>query len=105
MKGILAALVGLALGAGGFLWYMQRERKEQAAVAPPRTASEAQECRDACEQNAIVSRYDNEWLKRCRAGCGEVTPRPREPIQRITVAPADHRVDPRFAPPPAAARP
>jgi hypothetical protein len=97
MKALLAIVVLLLLAAAGFVWYTQKAQREVAATPP--TALEVHECRDACEQNAIVSHYDDLWLKRCQARCGGAPPPPREPIKRITVAPADHRVDPRFPPP------
>ena len=100
MKLFLATVLLVVLGAAAFYW--SRWRLQPAPAAPPQTAAEREQCRDACEQSAIVARHDDEWLKRCRAGCegGPTATAPLKPvIRRITVAPVDHRIDPRFAPP------
>jgi hypothetical protein len=64
---------------------------------PPasRTAVHQQlkDCRDQCEQTAIVEQLPEWRMVACRAACEERHPLPpakREPIRRITVAPADH---------------
>ena len=61
---------------------------------PPSSAAvhrERKDCRDLCEQTAIVEQLAEAQMKACRARCERQTPLPpREPIRRITVAPADH---------------
>ena len=67
-------------------------------AASPKQASDARlsldECRDQCEQTAIMTKATDLQLKACRARCDadHVIPVvPNEVPRSITVAPADHR--------------
>jgi hypothetical protein len=71
-----------------------------AAPAPKVQATAAthkahDECRDACEQNAILTQSGDDALRACRANCdgryGISTSTPHEVPSRITRAPAVHR--------------
>jgi hypothetical protein len=59
------------------------------------TARARDDCRDACEQNAILAQAGDDALRACRAGCdgkyGAATSAPHEVPSRITRAPAVHR--------------
>jgi hypothetical protein len=56
------------------------------------TARARDDCRDACEQNAILAQSGDDALRACRAGCdgkyGAATSAPHEVPSRITRAPA-----------------
>jgi hypothetical protein len=64
-----------------------------AATATNRRADD--DCRDACEQQAILSQSGDDALRACRAGCdaryGGAVIAPHEVPSRITRAPAVHR--------------
>ena len=59
-------------------------------AAPP-SEKAIEDCRDACEQRAILEQLGDAPLRACRDSCGAIKPRAYEPIRKITVAPADHR--------------
>lgn len=94
-------MVGLALVVGaayaGWWWRGQAERplptvaRPAPRVPPAPTAAQVDDCRDDCEQRAIVEKGTDAQLRACRARCGTVSRPPNEPIRSITVAPADHR--------------
>ncbi len=96
---IVVGVLGLVMGA---IWLSQahdeldqlKSRAAAAPAAPPGGLAPGQlhDCRDACEQSAVLQQWPDERLRACRAGCdGQAAPRPYQPIRRITVAPADHR--------------
>jgi hypothetical protein len=64
-----------------------------APVAPAAARQAVKDCRDQCEQTAVVEQLPEERMLACRARCEERDPAPpptHEPIRRITVAPPDH---------------
>jgi hypothetical protein len=84
-------LVALLAMAGA--WLLAMSLREEAPPAPPSpvvTRQKTKDCRDLCEQTAIVEQLSERYLHDCRARC-EGPPVPKEPIHRITVAPANHR--------------
>jgi hypothetical protein len=104
MKGLITLLALGVLGAGGAWWYYQTQYQgaykaaqtaTQTAVDRARAQKANDDCRDACEQGAIVGQQGDEQLRACRARCdgkaGPAANRPYEPIRSISVAPADHR--------------
>jgi hypothetical protein len=56
------------------------------------TEKKLQDCRDQCEQTAIVEQLAEDVMRACRARCVKeiAPPRPHEVPRRITVAPGDH---------------
>jgi hypothetical protein len=62
--------------------------------SPPSPAAvhhQLKDCRDLCEQTGIVDQLPEWRVRACWSSCEErYPPPPREPIRRITVAPADH---------------
>ena len=71
------------------------------------TAKQHDDCSDDCEQRSIIEKWPDGQLQACRVECNRQGGIPGsggrgrgEPPSRITVAPADHRVDPQFAPAP-----
>jgi hypothetical protein len=96
---IVVGVLGLVVGA---IWLSQAHDELEtlkaahpaAPAAPAGTLSPGQvhDCRDTCEQGAVLGQWPDERLRACRADCdGKSASRPYEPIRRITVAPADHR--------------
>ena len=71
------------------------------------TTRQHDDCSDDCEQRSIIEKWPDGQLQACRVECNQrggitqpTSGRGRgDPPSRITVAPADHRVDPQFAPP------
>jgi hypothetical protein len=94
---VLAALIYAAL----VLWRAYQPAPTvtlPAPAAPGLTPQRVHDCRDVCEERQILEHLTWEWLQLCRVECDQkAAKRPYEPIQRITVAPADHG---RSAPPP-----
>lgn len=102
-----AMTLGCLLVLGGYLLYNNgAPRLPEALRAPPvtppataqsppdRAADPAEACRNHCEEQAAVGQLDHQALRDCRVRCGGEAPAPerrREPIRRITRAPADHR--------------
>ena len=92
MRALALALV--LLGAGAC-----EEEEVLVPPAPPKrpvttradidaTAKKRQECRDACEQSAIVAGAAEKDMRACRARCdGQFAPPPAEAPRSITVAP------------------
>jgi len=99
---LLLLLVG-GLGAGGMYYYQNYylQPAGPARPAPPqKTKKQIDDCRDACEQIALLEHLGDAMLRACRARCdGPLADRPYQPIRSITVAPADHRKTPAPAPP------
>lgn len=101
---IVVGVLGLVMGA---IWLSQahdeldklKASQPGAPAAAPKgnlTQGQVHDCRDTCEQSALLQQWPDERLRACRADCdGKAAPRPYEPIRRITVAPADHRPEPR----------
>lgn len=107
--GVRGVLFLAALGGLCFLALKAWERLPHPApaVSPAQARTVAKtklsECRDACEQRAIVEQLDEKVMRACRARCdaeggagqggaaaaGGASDHP--PIKRITRAPADHR--------------
>jgi type II secretory pathway pseudopilin PulG len=106
MKAVISLLVVGVLGVAGAWWYYQTQSRSayeaaRAATENARTQQQARkqadDCRDQCEQSAIVgqgtNQIDDQALRACRARCDGRAPeakRPYEPIRSISVAPADH---------------
>ena len=97
MRALLTALsIAIAFAAGwlGHGWWQSREAA--APLAPLEQAKadrdklvRSKECRDLCEQKAILDKLSDDWLHRCRDECG-LPSKPYEPIRSISRAPADH---------------
>jgi hypothetical protein len=60
-------------------------------ATPPQ--DKTQDCRDTCEQRAVVEGQDDDQKRDCQARCEAASPQttPYQPIRRVTRAPADHR--------------
>jgi hypothetical protein len=92
-------LLGLLLLSGAAIYGAMTAWPSIAPHVPPRskpvaTAKDLDDCRDRCEQHAIVEQLGEDVLLACRARCGgdgnTAPPRPRAPIRSISVAPARH---------------
>jgi len=106
---LVLALLG-GIGYGGYYAYERWSPRPQPAVtAPPvinvpavqakREPTVVEQCRDDCEQRAIVYHHPEAVLRLCRASCDAQMPRrPYEPIRSVTRAPADHRPSPIIVP-------
>jgi hypothetical protein len=102
MKGLITLLALGVLGAAGAWWYYQTQYRgayQAAKTVAEQTRTQQQakkqvdDCRDQCEQAAVVGQTGDEALRACRARCEGRAPeakRPYEPIRSISVAPADH---------------
>jgi hypothetical protein len=86
---VLAAFAAGWFGRGMF---DHRESAPTAFTPAQRAAveKETHDCRDNCEQQAVLEKRPDEWLRGCRLMCG-MPQRPHEPIHSISVAPADHK--------------
>ncbi len=88
------SIIGFLATMGALAWQAYDRWGRPAPPPPPAPVARQQlkDCRDLCEQTAIVEHLPEDQMKACRARCEARLPLPpREPIRRITVAPADHR--------------
>jgi hypothetical protein len=96
VKTALTALLVLGAFAAGWLGrgaFEERAQTTPSQLTPVQRAAvekEMHNCRDACDQRAVLEKLPDEWLRGCRASCG-MPQRPYEPIHSISVAPADHK--------------
>ncbi|HEX9101762.1 MAG TPA: hypothetical protein VF997_06140 [Polyangia bacterium] len=94
MRALLIVVVAVAAGC---------DRDVAAPVAPPRPPPHVEtaaaqralhDCRDGCEQNAIVTQASDATLQACRAGCdarfGAAAAPAHEVPSRITRSPPVH---------------
>jgi hypothetical protein len=94
---VVGIVLALAVATYGALWLYHSLRSPPATKqrALQQSALKHEECRDLCEQTQIVEKLDDEYVRNCRARCDAQAKKERddhyEPIERITVAPADHR--------------
>jgi hypothetical protein len=96
----VAALVMLLAWLLATAWREAPPTPPAQPPAPAVTHQKLKDCRDLCEQNAIVEQLPEELMRACRLRCeGRFPPPRREPIRRITVAPADHSRTIRSEPP------
>jgi len=87
---VVATLIVLA-GASGWLLYPRFAAPPPPPPSTPVVHRQLKDCRDLCEQTAIVEQLAEKQVRTCWASCeAKFPPPPREPIRRITVAPADH---------------
>jgi hypothetical protein len=89
---LLTLALTIALVVTATLIWQAPDHPTAPRSAAPQAKATVKDCRDLCEQRAIVEQLGDEYLRRCRLRCEgrDDKPRPYEPIRRITVAPADH---------------